>query len=80
MPDPVLIANERTKLLANALDRAATSIFTVGLLTPSVSWWLDFQGLRTALGEIGLLAFLTVSFSAAVSLHLLARSVLGDLQ
>jgi hypothetical protein len=78
MPD--LIDNERTKLLAGALDRASTSIFTVGIVTPSVSWWFDLQGVRAALGPGGLLAFVAVSFLAAASLHMLARSVLGDLK
>lgn len=29
-----LIDNEQTKLLANALDRASTACFTVGIATP----------------------------------------------
>jgi hypothetical protein len=78
MPD--LIDNERTKLLAGALDRASTSIFTVGIVTPSVSWWFDLQGVRATLGPGGLLAFVAVSFLAAAALHLLARSVLGGLK
>jgi hypothetical protein len=34
----MLVANERTKLLANALDRASTSCFTVGIATPLAGW------------------------------------------
>jgi hypothetical protein len=33
-----LIDNERTKLLANALDRASTACFTVGILTPAAGY------------------------------------------
>ena len=32
------IANERTKLLANALDRASTACFTVGVAAPFAAW------------------------------------------
>jgi hypothetical protein len=80
MPDPNLIDNERTKLLANALDRAATAIFTVGIVTPCVSWFFDLQGVRNALGELGLISFVAVSFFATAGLHLLGRSALGELR
>jgi hypothetical protein len=32
-----LVHNERTKLFANALDRASTACFTVGVLSPIVA-------------------------------------------
>ena len=75
-----VVDNEPTKLLANALDRASTAVFTVGILTPSVSYFFNLQNVRDALGPGGLAAFMALSFAAAAGLHLLARSVLGDLR
>ncbi len=77
--DPNLIPNERAKLLANALDRASTAVFTVGLLTPTVSWWFNVQGGRETVGAVGLAGFVVVSLVMSLSL-LSARNVLGDLR
>lgn len=67
---------EETKLLANALDRASTSFFTVGFATPvagfiyniggfgaNVEWW------RLAVGLAGWIL-------AAFALHYQARRIL----
>lgn len=68
-----LIHNERTKLLANALDRASTACFAVGALgqalslPPASQMWL---GLLSPAGWI----------LAAIGLHLVARRVLGRLK
>lgn len=43
-----LIDNERTKLLANALDRASTACFTVGILTPTAGFLADYHRRRLA--------------------------------
>lgn len=75
-----LIDNERTKLLANALDRASTAVFTIGIFSPLVSYYFDLQGVREAMGALGLIAFAFLSFISAAGLHYLARSVLGDLR
>jgi hypothetical protein len=75
-----IVDDERTKLLANALDRASTAVFTVGILTPTVSNLFNLQNVRDALGPGGLAAFVALSFLATAGLHPLARSVLGDLQ
>ena len=75
-----LVENERTKLLAAALDRASTAVFTVGIITPVVSWFFNLQNIRETLGLGGLALFLVLSLSASVGLHLQARSVLGDLK
>jgi hypothetical protein len=75
-----IVDNERAKLLANALDRASTAMFTVGILTPCVSYLFNLQNIRDTLGLSGLALFVALSFSATAGLHLLARSVLGDLQ
>lgn len=67
-----LIHNERTKLTANALDRASTACFAVGALgqafnvIPVASAWLGF-------------ASVLVWTLAAYGLHLAARRVLGGL-
>lgn len=74
-----LVENERTKLLAGALDRASTAVFTVGIITPVVSWFFNLQNIRDALGPGGLALFVVLSFSVSAGLHLLARRVLGDL-
>ena len=75
-----LVENERTKLLAGALDRASTAVFTVGIITPVVSWFFNLQNIRDTLGPGGLALFVVLSFSGSVGLHLQARSVLGDLK
>ena len=41
-----LIDNERTKLLANALDRASTACFTVGILTPAAGYLYNVGNFR----------------------------------
>lgn len=65
-----LIHNERTKLLANALDRASTGCLIAGLVGP------------TAVAGISFLASVStgVWLFAALVLHLSARYVLGGLQ
>ena len=72
-----LVHNERTKLLANALDRASTGLFMVGVATPAAS------SLYGSTPHIGI-AFLMVAFYvwlfAAFRLHMLARRVLKGLR
>lgn len=71
-----LIRNERTKLLANALDRVSTACIAVGIFVP----------FGAAMGDFGLTPSWTGVFStsvwisAAIALHLGARSVLGGLE
>ena len=68
-----LIHNERTKLLANAFDRASTACIAVGALgqalslPPAGTMWI---GLVSAAGW----------FLTAVALHLVARHALGRLK
>lgn len=72
-----LVWNERTKLLANALDRASTACLAVGILTPLGSSLLGLEAARpTAGGHLLSFAAWTVT---AVMLHLAARCLLGDL-
>lgn len=72
-----LIDNERTKLLANALDRASTASLTVGVLAPiaAVIYTVPATGTEPWVFMLGG----TVWFSAAIALHLIARLVLRGL-
>ncbi len=74
-----LIHNERTKLTANALDRASTACLTVGALGSAVASLYGLggggapsHGVLIAIGSIFWLM-------AAAVLHFMARSVLGRL-
>jgi len=75
-----VIANERTKLLANALDRASTACFTVGVATPLAGWIYNIGELRATLSAEGLAIGLSGWIVAALLLHLGARVVLGRLR
>ena len=72
----VAMDNERTKLAANALDRASTASLAVGIIAP-------FAALLQGQPPIPLLG-VAVSFvgwlAAAIVLHLGARRVLGGLK
>lgn len=75
-----LIRNERTKLLANALDRASTACFTVGIATPIAGYIYNISGLRDVLPIFTIIAGGIGWISACVLLHLLARRTLGGLK
>lgn len=72
-----LIHNEKTKLLAGALNTAATSSFTIGVLAPLAAAFYDLANRPVAAST--LLLGTAVWFSSAVALHLAARLVLGKL-
>jgi hypothetical protein len=74
-----VIANERTKLLANALDRASTACFTVGVATPLAAWVYDINALRSTYDPLAMSVGLTGWILAAVLLHIGARVVLRRL-
>lgn len=75
-----LIENERTKLLAAALNTAATSCFTVGIATPIAGFVYNVSAFRDTI-DVSRLAFGLLGWLlAALLLHLLARRVLGDLR
>lgn len=67
-----LIHNERTKLLANALDRVSTACIAVGALGQALPLVLP-------MGWIGLVSA-AGWFLAAIALHLVAQRVLGRLK
>lgn len=73
------IENERTKLLATALNTAATSCFTVGIATPIAGYVYNLGNLQTILTPYVLALGVLGWLSAAVLLHLLARHILKRL-
>lgn len=75
----ILVQNERVKLLAGALDRASTALFTVGVVTPAAAYLYNIQGIRDLMTP-GAATFGFLAFAAgSTALHLLARRVLREL-
>lgn len=74
-----LIRNERTKLLANALDRASTACFTVGIATPVAGYIYNISNLRETLPILTIVIGGIGWILACIVLHLLARRTLGGL-
>lgn len=75
-----LVFNEQTKLLATALNTAATSCFTVGIATPLAGYVYNISNLQTTLSVWTLLLGVGGWLLAATLLHLLARRVLMGLK
>jgi hypothetical protein len=75
-----LVDNERTKLVANALDRASTACFTVGILTPTAAFFYDLGGFRSTANIVFLVAGLVSWLVNVVALHYWARRVLRNLR
>ena len=73
-----VIHNERTKLLANALDRASTVCLTVRIATPFAGLY-NFGDFRAALSPAALGIGMGGWLLGAALLHLMARRVLGGL-
>ncbi len=72
-----LIHNEQTKLLATALNEAAGSSFTVGVLAPIAA---AFYSGTTAFPLLTIVIGVIIWFFAASVLHLAARRVLKGLK
>lgn len=73
------IQNEQTKLTANALNTAATSSFTVGVLAPIAAAFYNIGGgTHVPLGVLVIGAF--GWFGAAAALHAGARTLLKGLK
>ncbi|ATQ67362.1 MULTISPECIES: hypothetical protein [Methylosinus] len=74
-----LVHNERVKLLAAALNTAAGSSFTVGVLAPVAA---AFYNVNAASGVPlpTIVAGAAIWLFAAAALHLAARRVLGGLK
>ncbi len=74
---PSLIRNERTKLLANALDRTSTACIAAGLIGPFVA---SMNGVGPLHMSWAAILSCAVWISAAIVLHIGARHVLGGLE
>ncbi|MGQ0565704.1 MAG: hypothetical protein ACT4OK_11615 [Gemmobacter sp.] len=75
-----LVGNERTKLLANALDRASTACFTVGVATPLAAWLYNIGGFGAATSPASLAPGVLGWILAAFVLHMVAQMVLRRLK
>ena len=74
-----LVYNERTKLLANALNTAGTSSFAIGVLAPMAASFYNVGGGPPV--KLGLLlAGTAVWIVAAIGLHMGAREILKGLR
>lgn len=73
-----LIHNERTKLLANALDRASTACLTVGFLAPVAAAYYSPSGSLPP--AIALVTRCITWIAAAFGLHYGASGVLKGLR
>ena len=74
------IDNERTKLLAGALDRASTACFTVGVATPLAGYLYGVLSFSEAISGYWLVFTGASWFFATVILHLIARRILKGLK
>lgn len=76
-----LVHNERTKLLANSLDRLSTACVAAGFIAPAVS--LSAGSLSAGSLSLGISLSTAISTMAwllgALILHLSARRALGGL-
>ena len=72
--------NEHIKLAANALDRASTACFTVGIATPAAGLLYNIGGLRTTISLLTLASGLAGWILVALGLHYLAHRMLRNLQ
>ena len=86
-----LVNNERCKLLTTSLDRIGTVFFTVGFATPLATLVYGLAMDNRAMNFTDKLVYetpaenwiagtLVICILAALALHLLARSLLGELQ
>jgi hypothetical protein len=74
-----LVENERIKLLANALDRASTSCFTVGIATPLAGYLYNVAGFRASVSALELSLGLVAWIGASTALHYAGKRILKDL-
>jgi hypothetical protein len=75
-----LIHNEQTKLIANALDRASTGCFTVGIATPIAGFLYNVGDFGSTVSWLRLTISLTGWLFASVALHFYSRYVLKGLK
>ena len=72
----VAIDNERTKLTANALDRASTACRAIGLFAPLSALFQTAVRVPISLLAMSFVGWLV----SAIVLHLWARRILGGLK
>jgi multisubunit Na+/H+ antiporter MnhG subunit len=71
--------DEKTKLSANALNAAAGSSFTVGVVGPLVAVFINLGEAATKVSSTALIINAAIWLSAAAVLHWVARKVLDRL-
>jgi hypothetical protein len=71
-----LVHNERTKLTANALNTAATSSFTIGVLAPLAAAFYNIGAAPVPVRSI--VAGIILWLFAALCFHYGARRLLGE--
>ena len=74
------VHDEQIKLLANAIDRASTACFTIGIATPIAGFVYNVSGFRSTIGGIELGSGLIGWLAAAFLLHGAARLTLTGLR
>jgi hypothetical protein len=72
-----LIANERWKLTATALNGVAVATLVTGFVAPLVA---VSYGVSSISGSAYLAGIATVWFLAAIGIHIVARAILGGLK
>jgi len=75
-----IVNNERTKLLANALDRASTACFTVGIATPVAGYLYNVDNIDSTISHARLMLGLVGWLMASAVLHYLGKRVLKGLR
>jgi multisubunit Na+/H+ antiporter MnhG subunit len=75
-----LVFNEQIELLAIALNTAATSCFTVGIVIPVAGYIYNFGNMQTTVSLWSLGLGVAGWLLAAILLHFLARRALKGLK
>ncbi|WP_199194893.1 hypothetical protein [Phyllobacterium phragmitis] len=75
-----VVNNERTKLLAYALDRASTACFTVGIATPVAAYLYNVDNVDNTISHARLMLGLVGWLMASAVLHYLGTRVLRGLR
>lgn len=72
------VRNEKSKLFANALDRASTSCLTVGILAPTAAAFFNFPGVTLEFWPF-ILCLICWALPTVI-LHIDAQRVLDELR
>jgi hypothetical protein len=73
------VHNERVKLTANVLNAAAAGMFVTGVVAPAVAVLYGIPGPSSA--GLGLIAVASAAwFAASLTIHSIARRILGRLR